>query len=75
MGRDEFRMVALNSSSIAAAGYDRCRKVLRLRYAGGNTYDYTRVPEAIFDELLTAPSAGQYVNWRVKPYYPYTRVN
>jgi hypothetical protein len=65
----------MSSSSIAAAGYDDCRHALRLRYVSGGMYDYLDVPLTVFQDLLDAPSKGQFVNWYVKPRYRYTRLN
>ena len=44
---------------------------MRLLYVGGGLYDYLQVPKRKFDELLAAPSKGQFVNWQIKPYYSY----
>jgi hypothetical protein len=66
-------MRPLASSSIAAAGYDTKRKILRLRYIGGSTYDYVGVPPDVVAAFLEAPSHGQFVNWRIKPHYAYSR--
>jgi hypothetical protein len=68
-------MVQMNSSSIAAAGYDHNRRALRLRYVGGGMYDYLDVPASVFQELLDAPSKGRFVNWCIKPRYRYRRLN
>ena len=68
-------MRRMNSSSIAAAGYDRRRHALRLRYLGGGTYDYLDVPEPVFADLIAASSKGQFVNWQIKPHYRYVRLH
>jgi hypothetical protein len=68
-------MILFNSSSIAAGGYDARSRTLRLRYIGGGTYDYRNVPSVVFDDLLAAPSKGRFVNWHVKPYYSYVRMD
>jgi hypothetical protein len=68
------RMLRVISTSIAAAGYDRDRQILRIRFIGGGTYDYLHVPANIFESFLDAPSKGQFVNWQIKPYYRYTRL-
>jgi hypothetical protein len=68
------RMKPFRSTSIAAAGYDGGRKVLRLRYVGGHIYDYRKVPRDVFDAFLSASSKGRFVNWHIKPRYPYERV-
>src|SRR5258706_11750280 len=63
------------SSSIIAPAYDSERRVLRLQYSGGGTYDYYLVPADVFQRFLDAPSKGQFVNWHIKPYYPYIRLS
>jgi hypothetical protein len=68
-------MRAVRSSSIAAAGYDPVRRRLRIRFVGGEAYDYLRVPADVFRGFLDAPSKGQFVNWQVKPYFRYRRVS
>jgi hypothetical protein len=65
------RMQPLQSTSIAEAGYDEGTHTLRLRYIDGDLYDYRHVPKRVFDQLLAAPSKGQFVNWQIKPYYSY----
>jgi hypothetical protein len=67
-------MAALDSSSIRAAGYDSATRTLRLRYAGGRTYDYLGVPPDVFDDFLAASSKGQFVNWNVKPHYSFRQI-
>jgi hypothetical protein len=68
-------MTPVNSSSIAATGYSPERRILRVRFVGGGTYDYFPVPAGIFEQFLEAPSKGQFVNWQVKPRFRYSRVN
>lgn len=69
------RMIPFSSTSIAAGGYDGGGRRLRLQYIGGDSYDYLDVPSSVFQGLLDAPSKGRFVNWQVKPYYPYERVD
>jgi lysyl-tRNA synthetase class 2 len=64
-----------DSSSIAAAEYDRNRRTLRVRFSPGGVYDYLDVPADVIREFLNAPSLGRFVNWRIKPHYRYVRVN
>jgi hypothetical protein len=68
-------MRPVQSSSIAAAGYDSGRRTLRIRFIGGDAYDYLRVPPQVFRHFLEAPSKGQFVNWKIKPFFSYRRVN
>ena len=62
------------SSSIAAAEYDRNRRTLRVRFSPGGIYDYLDVPAGVVREFLNAPSLGRFVNWRIKPHYRYVRI-
>jgi hypothetical protein len=74
------RLVLKESTSIAAAEYDWERETLRVRFKAGRaahrggTYDYFDVPEAVVREFISASSLGQFVNWKIKPYYKYKRV-
>jgi hypothetical protein len=71
------------SSSIAAAAYDRHRRILRLRYklrsrsvpTRPSTYDYFDVPADMVQEFQQAESLGRFVNWRIKPHYRYAPVD
>ena len=65
-----------DSSSIAAAAYDREERTLRITFkpvrahrpvAAGTTT--LKVPPEVVDEFLDAESHGQFVNWRIKPNY------
>jgi KTSC domain len=67
-------MFRMSSSNVAAAGYDRGRKILRVRFVRGATYDYLEVPAIVYRGLLDAPSKGRFVNSHIKPYYAYRRL-
>lgn len=54
------------SSNIAGAGYDAETRVLTVRFHSGLAYQYENVPENIYDELVSAPSAGRYFNANIK---------
>ena len=56
-----------DSSAIARAAYDPSAATLDLWYRGGDRYRYFEVPEAIYEALIAAPSAGEYVNREIKP--------
>jgi hypothetical protein len=62
------------SSSIAAAEYDRNRRTLRVRFGPGGIYDYLDVPAGVVREFLNAPSLGRFVNWHIKPRYRFVRI-
>jgi hypothetical protein len=67
-------MQEIDSSAIAAAGYDAEQEILRLTYRGGDTYDYFDVPAEEFVEFMNAASRGIYANKVIKPNYEYRKV-
>ena len=61
------RVHEFDSSAIVRAAYDPAAATLDLWYRGGDRYRYFDVPEAVYEDLLAAPSAGEYVNREIKP--------
>ena len=57
---------SFSSSAIARALYDEDESWLDIWYRGGDRYRYFDVPAETFEALLAAPSAGEYVNRRIK---------
>lgn len=68
-------LAAEDSSSVEAAGYDAAAQILRIRFIGGGTYDYLEVPADVFAAFEAAESKGRFVNFVVKPYFPFRRVD
>jgi hypothetical protein len=66
-------MQPVNSSNIAAIGYDAENQAVYVQFLNGSTYAYKGVPEHEFENLLTAPSVGSYLNRNFKNVYPYER--
>ena len=63
------RVHDFDSSAIARAAYDAAAATLDLWYRGGDRYRYFQVPGSIYEALLAAPSAGEFVNREIKPHY------
>jgi hypothetical protein len=68
------RMTPIDSTAIARLGYNAAKRVLRLEYRSGRTYDYLDVPPEEYKRLLSAKSAGEFVNLEIKPNYDCTEV-
>lgn len=66
-------MQPVSSSNIAAVGYDAENQTVYVQFLNGSTYAYKGVPEHEFENLLTAPSVGSYLNRNFKNVYPYER--
>jgi hypothetical protein len=62
-------MIPVASSAIEAVGYEPGSRRMRIRFAGGNEYDFCGVPEQIYRGLLSAWSKGTYYNDNIKDRY------
>ena len=60
----------LDSSSLRSAGYDPAAHVLEVEFRNGGVYQYLEVPDEEFEEFITAPSKGRYLNTEIKPRHP-----
>lgn len=67
-------MIPVASSNVGEVGYDAGAQALHVRYLNDRTYVYTGVPEGIFQELLSAPSKGSFLNRVVKGAYAYHEI-
>jgi hypothetical protein len=61
----------VESSMLAAIGYDENLKALVVLYNSGKAYQYLEVPPQIFQGLLNAESKGRYMLDNVIDHYPY----
>ena len=63
-------MQPIQSSSVAAVGYDAPARQLHVRFRdSGETYVYYGVEARVFESLLGAASKGRFVNDRIKRRY------
>jgi hypothetical protein len=67
-------MYYVDSSNVEAIGYDQTAQEIHVRFLSGDTYVYHGVPQEIFDELMSAPSKGSYLNRVIKPNYGYSKM-
>jgi hypothetical protein len=63
-------MIRVVSSAIAAVGYDRAMAHMKIQFVQGHIYDFCRVPEKVFSDLLNAASKGRYYNDHIRDRYP-----
>lgn len=57
----------VESSNLAAVGYDAVSKILQVEFKGGAIYNYFKVSPDSYDSLLDAESVGKYLNAEIKP--------
>ena len=61
-------MHTVQSTSIAALGYRR--RTMNVQFNTGRTYEFKKVPRAIFDQFTNAVSKGVFFNQVIKEMYP-----
>lgn len=66
--------VPIVSNSLAQIAYDAGCGLLEITFRSRHTYQYLGVPAAIVQQLLEAPSKGQYFNLAIRGKYRYERV-
>jgi hypothetical protein len=69
------RRVRVESSSIAAVGYDAGDATLEVEFLTGRVYRYFGVPAYLHDAFLTAPSKGQFFNTFIRDRYVYEEID
>jgi hypothetical protein len=63
-------MQYVQSSNVECVGYDPEFMELHVRFINSAiTYVYINVPQLVFDEMMSAPSKGSYLNRCVKNVY------
>lgn len=62
-------MIRVASSAISAVGYDPVAMRMKVRFTSGGTYTYCRVPQHIFDGLMSAGSKGAYFDRYIRDRY------
>lgn len=66
---------SVNSSNIAAIGYDPERQILEVEFNSGSVYHYLGVPEHLHLGLMSADSHGRFLNQHIKEAgFPYIQV-
>jgi len=60
----------VESSNIAARGYDLERRVLAVTFKSGDIWHYASVPPAKAEEFFAAPSAGRFYKAEIQGKFP-----
>jgi hypothetical protein len=69
------RVAAVESSTLAAVGYDASAGLLPLEFSSRAVYHYSGVPAAGHEALLNAASKGSFFNRSIRGRFPYRRVS
>ena len=73
MSEISITMIPVESSNIAAIGYDKETKTLKVQFKGGADYFYKGVPAEHFAKLKDADSLGSYLGKHIKGTYPHEK--
>ena len=65
--------IPVESSNIISVGYDEMTSSMYVKYPSG-TYKYDDVKKSVYENLLTSPSKGRFMNENIKGQYNYSRV-
>lgn len=68
-------LVKVASSNLAAVGYDKQAKVLRIQFVEGSSYDYFAVPAKLYSALMKSESKGSFFQEHVVGKYRFEKVN
>ena len=64
--------VDVNSTAISTAEYQYDKYRLKLTFTNGRSYNYTKVPNHVFEGLRISESKGKFINTYVLPVYNYS---
>lgn len=56
----------VDSSNLKSIGYDSNTQTLEIEFLNGGLYQYSKVPERIYNGLMSASSHGSYFDQYVK---------
>lgn len=62
------------STNLTSVGYDAETGTLEVEFSNGRVYQYYGVPNNMHDQLMRAPSKGQFFNFYIRNSYPFSRV-
>jgi hypothetical protein len=64
---------AVESEAVNSIGYEAENQILAVEFREGRVYDYIKVPEETYRELMKADSIGNFVSTRIKPHFKFRR--
>lgn len=65
---------ALTSGLLVSVGYDARHKILECEFPGNMVWQYSGVPKAMYEEMVTSKSAGTYFSKFIKNHFPARRM-
>ena len=56
----------VESSDFVSVRYDPENAVLEIEFKSGGIYEYSGVPQSVYDGLMNGASRGKYFHWYIK---------
>lgn len=69
----EMIRLPVGSSNISSIGYEEASQTLEVEFNNGSIYQYYNVGLGLYDQLMQAPSKGQFLNTYIKNAHPFAR--
>ncbi|ANV82946.1 lysine--tRNA ligase [Picosynechococcus sp. PCC 7003] len=70
-----FPLLKSQSKAVKSFDYDAEKKILKVEFQAGGVYLYHDIPEEVFENFKSAPSAGQYFNQFIRDKYGCDRLS
>ena len=64
----------VTSTNLKKIYYDKTRQVMTVEFNSGPTYEYSKVPQKMYNYLKRAKSKGKYFHKKIRFSYPYKRI-
>jgi len=62
------------STTVTSIGYDEPTQTLEVEFSSGSIYQYYNITAFLYEQLMQAPSKGQFLHANIRNAYPYSRV-
>jgi hypothetical protein len=66
--------ISVNSSNVSSVGYDADSQILEIEFNNGGIYQYSGVPESVYEGMMGADSKGKYFHANIKNAYPFSKL-
>jgi hypothetical protein len=66
--------ISVNSSNVSSVGYDADSQTLEIEFNNGGVYQYSGVPESVYEGMMGADSKGKYFHANIKNTYSYSKL-
>ena len=66
--------IFVESSNLRSVGYDSTTQTLEIEFNNSGIYQYSNVPQSVYNELMSASSHGSYFSANIRNSYQYTKI-